>query len=167
MGFTIQLGLDLATPFTILAAAISFLVSQKKERKLSRNQFAVENLKGFLTTLRASSNEYDEICNELRTSQTEEELSAFFHKATFFLERIERELTAQIEIYFPIYIKGEEPQKGLEQYQVKISKHLTGLREAGTLEEKVEASKDIELLILEIEKAFANSLASILECNNI
>lgn len=66
MGDKIQIGIDIATSISVIGAAISFMLSQRSERKRQQARYAVDNLKDLLSYLRKASLDYDEIGNKLR-----------------------------------------------------------------------------------------------------
>lgn len=168
---SIQVGIDLATSISIIFAALSFLSSLRKSRKLSEVQYSVTNLQGYLTFMRKASKEYDNVANRFRkkiseTSEADiqEKGGEFYVRehildVILFTEGIQRELEAQLDIYYPIFSPDNKAPESLFGHKEIFNSLLDGLRNseveiaANKLEQIEPALKNLEITIAkELEK---------------
>ena len=160
----IEIGFDIATSITIIGAALSFLYSQRKSRRLSEVQYAVTNLQGFLAYVRGAAKEFDDLGQALRVQMSKladmdemkekgkDMAQRHMFEVVLFLEGVESELDAQIDIYFPIFSpKGKAP-KSLVHHKNTLNEIANSLRDlttegAGRLGEVDAALKDLEISV--------------------
>lgn len=156
----ISLGFDIATSISIIGAAISFFISQKKARKQSQMQYAVSNLKDFLSFVSDSGRKFDQIGNMLRLEPNQENLDKNILHVIFLLEDIKRELKSQNEIYYPIFTASSQPPKSLIDCAVKLDELIEkAKRGRGVFMEVLE---NVEPFLGELERSVANEFRDML-----
>lgn len=161
----IQVGLDIATSVSILGAAISFLVSQKKARDQSRAQYSTSNLIRFLDEIKIFSKQYDDIGNQLRSSSYKEALDKALDKnildTIFFLESVKREIERQNQMYFPLFSINDKTSDELSLRE----KELDGLIEKAKKgrEAFVEVTAEVEPMLRAIERTVVGELKKIMK----
>ena len=171
---SIQVGVDIATSISIIFAAVSFLHSLRKSRKLSEVQYSVTNLQGFLTYMREATKEYDDIGNRFRKKMSgiseadlQERESIHYVRehildVVLFIEGIQRELEAQLEIYFPVFSPNNKAPESLFGHKKIFSGLLDGLRNS----EVEDAAKNLTIIepsMKDLEIDIARELEKILK----
>ena len=152
----IQFGFDIATSISIIGAAISFLISQRKSREQSRSQYATTNLIRFLDMIRDFSAQYDSIGNELRTSPSQQALDKNILETIFFLEALKRELERQSQMYFPLFsIEGKTPAE-ISNCEKELDTLLEQARKGR--ESFANVSKEVEPMLKKIERSVIDEL---------
>ena len=167
---SIELGFDIATSLTIIGAALSFLYSQRKSRRLSQVQFAVTNLQAFLTYVRQAYRDLEEIDFNFRRQLSKQggtkerdpkdarkNIEPYWLEkemdTAIICEQVISELDAQLRVYFPIFWPEDKVPDVLVQHKAI----LEGLRKAFV--ESVTAEEDITAKsgrILTIKMGLAN-----------
>ena len=182
---SIELGFDIATSITIVGAAISFLLSQRKARRVSEAQFAITNLQGFLSHVRERSKEFDDHSNAYRQrvvqisdsanrqSDVEKaaQLRASIEERGFevmhFLQGIRFELDAQLKVYFPIFSPKNKAPESMVADKEKIDGILADMTSGEHQREEMldlvdRISKEIGPALHRLEMSVARELQDIL-----
>lgn len=157
----IQLGLDLATSASIIGAAISFLVSQKKSRDQSRAQYATSSLISFLDEIKEFGKQYDDIGNELRASPSQQALDKNIIDTIFFLESVKREVERQNKLYFPLFSMNGKASDDLSLREKELDDLI---KEAKKGRESFAAvTAKVEPMLQAIEQSTAGELKKIMK----
>lgn len=157
----IQIGIDIATSISIIGAAISFLISQRKIRLQSRAQYALTNLMQFLDYIKKLGKEYDEIGNSLRISPSQENLQKNILQIIFFIEDLKREIHRQNNVYFPLFSTKNKASEGLIEHENQVDVIL--IKAKAGKENFIEVCENIEPLLNRIEDSIATELKEIIK----
>ncbi|MEM5947917.1 hypothetical protein WKV44_05110 [Spirochaetia bacterium 38H-sp] len=157
----ISIGLDIATSLSIIGAAISFLLSHGKSRKQKLAMYAVSNLKDFLRFVEERIEEFYDIGKELRENPTQNMLDNNILKTIFLLEKTERVLRSQIEIYFPLFSPDKDMANAFKPFYERLKDLLKDAR-AGRAK-FISVIENTEKFFYELEISVAKQLKNILQ----
>lgn len=170
---SIQLGLDLATSLSVGVAAITFIFQQRRNRHLSQQQYAVDNLKSFLDFLKGRGQDWDDLGNMLRRTAASRAkeidatpelantlLDEHFLEVILFVEGVQRELQSQIRTYFPVFFSNSLPPR-IRQFDDELTDVLELLRNPSR-KERAPALERVEPILFGLTDAFAKELRKIL-----